>query len=200
MTEESIKEQKPRYLATFDSAGNRTSTYICNNEKEVEEKEAAGCVEITEEDWNIYIGNKGGGIRYVRGTDGSPTPYVDTLDETKTKALNIQYKKYQKDKYAIAWLTDGSGYGFDTDKDSQTDWLSVINVLKNSNSNQGYYKVYTDPNDTSKKQFLSVSLSQLEEAGNVSRAQQTKAYSDFETVKAIINNATTKEELQKYLS
>ena len=136
----------------------------------------------------------------VRPRNGKPTPYVDTLDETKTKALNTQYEKYQKDKYAIAWLTDGSGYGFDTDKDSQTDWLSVINVLKNSNSTYGYYKVYIDKKDTSKKQFLSVYLSQLEEAGNVSRAQQIKAYSDFETIKTIIHNATSKEELQQYLS
>ena len=139
-------------------------------------------------------------MQYVRGANGKPEPYVDTLDDTKSKALQVQYNKYEKSKYAIAWLTDGSGIGFDTDKDSQTDWLSVITVLKNNGSSNGYYKVYTDKTDTYKKSFEEVSISQLEEAGNISRAQQTAAYSSFETVKAAINNATTKEELEQYLT
>jgi len=189
-----------RIMATFDTAGNRTATYICSTDKEVEDYVAKGFVEISEEDWNTYIGNKGDGIRYVRGSDGKPTAYVTTLEEDKAKALGIQYAKYEKLKYAIAWLTDGSGFGFDTDKDSQTDWLAVITVLQTSGVASGMYKVYTDKTDTSKKAFSSITLNQLQEAGNVSRAQQTAAYAGFEQVKAEINNCTTKAEVEKYMS
>ncbi len=191
-----MSEEFPKYLCTFDDAGNRTATYLCDNAEEVTAKIALGCIEVSEEDWNTYIGNKNDGIRYVRGSDGKPTAYVDTLDETKTKALTVQYEKYQKLKYAVAWVAT---IGFDTDKDSQTDWLSVMTVLKNANATSGYYKVYTDKTDLTKKSFEMVTVAQLTEAGNVSRTQQTSAYTDFEAVKSKINAATTKDELSQYL-
>jgi len=189
-----------RIMATFDTAGNRTATYICNTDEEAAGYEAQGFVEITQEDWNAYIGNKGDGVKYVRGADGKPTAYVTTLEEDKATALNIQYQKYEKQKYAIAWLTDGSGYGFDTDKDSQTDWLAVVTVLQAGGTTSGNYKVYTDSTDITKKAFKVVTLNQLQEAGNISRAQQTAAYAGFEQVKASINNCTTKEEVAAYMS
>lgn len=194
---EELKNDFPKYLSTFDSEGNRTATYLCESAEEVEHKKAEGCIEISKEDWNTYIGNKGDGIRYVRGADGKPTPYVETLAEVKQKVINAQYLKYEAEKYAIAWVGD---IGFDTDKDSQTDWLSVVTVLQAANATKGYYKVYTDKNDTSKKEFREVTLEQLKEAGNVSRAQQTNAYASFERVKAEINSCTTKEEVQMYIA
>jgi len=193
------KTDTQKIMAKFDNAGNRTHTYICDTDDQVKAYEAQGFVEITKDDWNTYIGNRADGIKYVRGADGKPTPYITTLDEDKATALNYQYQKYQKLKYAIAWLTDGSGYGFDTDKDSQTDWLAVVTVLQTSGAANGFYKVYTDKSDTAKKAFAPVTLSQLQEAGNVSRAQQTAAYEGFEQIKAEINSCVTKEEVEKYM-
>lgn len=127
------------------------------------------------------------------------TEPTQSLEELKALALSVQYNKYNAEKYAIAWLADGSGYGFDTDKDSQTDWLAVVQVLTANGSNNGNYRVYVDKNDITKKEFKAVTLTQLIEAGNISRVQQTSAYETFEKVKKIIQNATTKAELQAYI-
>lgn len=86
------------YLCKFDADGRRTETLLaCEfTEEEKAEKIADGYIEISEEDWNYYVGNKGNGANgtgYVRGADGKPTDapaYVPTKDE-KLAALDSQY-------------------------------------------------------------------------------------------------------------
>ena len=92
------------YLCKFDSAGRRTETLLaCDfTEEEKQQKIADGYVEISEEDWNYYVGNKGNGKNgtgYIRGADGKPTdapPYEPTTDE-KIAALDAQYNADKTD-------------------------------------------------------------------------------------------------------
>lgn len=86
------------YLCKFDADGRRTETLLaCEfNEEEKAAKIAEGYIEISEEDWNYYVGNMGAGENgtgYVRGADGKPVDapaYVPTKEE-KLAALDAQY-------------------------------------------------------------------------------------------------------------
>ena len=86
------------YLCKFDTNGRRTETLLsCEfTEEEKAEKIADGYIEISEEDWNYYVGNHGNGDNgtgYIRGADGKPTsapPYVPSKAE-KLAALDAQY-------------------------------------------------------------------------------------------------------------
>ena len=94
------------YLAKFDSDGNRGATYPTAgmSDEEKAEKIADGYIEISEEDWNYYVGNRGNGANgtgYIRGADGKPTdapPYVPSKEE-RLSALDAQY---DSDKDALA--------------------------------------------------------------------------------------------------
>ena len=87
------------YLCKFDSEGHRTETLLtCGfTEEEKAEKIADGYIEISEEDWNYYVGNKGNGANgtgYIRGADGKPTDapaHVPTTEEKK-QAIIAQYE------------------------------------------------------------------------------------------------------------
>jgi hypothetical protein len=86
------------YLCKFDANGRRIETLLaCEfTDEEKQQKIADGYIEISEEDWNYYVGNKGNGANgtdYIRGADGKPTdapPYVPTKEE-KLAALDAQY-------------------------------------------------------------------------------------------------------------
>ena len=119
-----------------------------------------------------------------------------TLEDYKSLALSNQYQKYEKQKHAIAWLTDGSGYGFDTEQEDQNNWQVALTLMDNDKT---MYKVYTDKNNLSAKAFLEVTRSQMMEAGKICKAQQYAAYSGFEQVKAKIEDAAFKEALKPYL-
>ena len=87
------------YLCKFDSAGNRTETLLaCGfNEEEKAQKIADGYIEISEEDWNYYVGNNGTGANgtgYIRGKDGKPTdaPAHVPSTEEKRQAIIAQYE------------------------------------------------------------------------------------------------------------
>lgn len=87
------------YLCKFDENGRRTETLLtCEfTEEEKQQKIAEGYIEISEEDWNYYVGNNGAGANgtgYIRGADGKPTDapaYVPTTEEKK-QALIAQYE------------------------------------------------------------------------------------------------------------
>ena len=87
------------YLSKFNSNGKRIASYPLDNsinDKKREELIADGYIEISEDDWNYYVGNKGGGANgtgYIRGEDGKPTDapaYTPSTDE-KIAALDAQY-------------------------------------------------------------------------------------------------------------
>jgi hypothetical protein len=86
------------YLCKFDENGKRGATYPTAGmtAEEKQQKIADGFVEISEEDWNYYVGNKGQGTNgtgYIRGKDGKPVDapaYVPSKEE-QLAALDSQY-------------------------------------------------------------------------------------------------------------
>jgi hypothetical protein len=88
------------YLCQFDSEGRRKETLLtCEfTDEEKQQKIAEGYIEISQEDWNYYVGNKGNGANgtgYIRGKDGKPTDapvHVPTKEE-KLAALDAQYEQ-----------------------------------------------------------------------------------------------------------
>lgn len=95
------------YLSKFDSDGKRITSYPLDNsidDKKREELIADGYIEISEEDWNYYVGNKGQGANgtgYIKGADGKPTSapaYVPSKEE-RLSQLDAQY---DADKDALA--------------------------------------------------------------------------------------------------
>ena len=119
-----------------------------------------------------------------------------TFEELKQQALNYQYQLYEAQKHAIAWLNDGSGYGFDTESEDQNNWQVALTLMENDVT---MYRVYTNKNDLAQKSFLEVTRAQMMEAGQVSKAQQYAAYSGFEAVKAKIENCQNASDLKPYL-
>lgn len=109
-----------KYLTKFDLNGKRITSYA-NDSTMTEERYAElindGYIEISEEDWNYYVGNKGqgkNGTGYIRGKDGKPTDapaYEPTTDE-KIAALDADYSHQKAD--LIAEYTDAQMHG-DTD-------------------------------------------------------------------------------------
>lgn len=87
------------YLTKFDSDGKRITSYPLDNsidDKKREELIADGYIEIDEDEWSYYVGNKGqgkNGTGYIRGKDGKPVDapaYVPTKEE-RLAALDVQY-------------------------------------------------------------------------------------------------------------
>ena len=90
--------EQTTYLCKFDENGRRTETLLtCEfTDEEKAQKLKQGYIEIDEEEWSYYVGNKGNGKNgtgYIRGADGKPTDapaYVPTKEE-KLAALDVQY-------------------------------------------------------------------------------------------------------------
>lgn len=121
---------------------------------------------------------------------------LPTFEELKQQALNYQYQLYEARKHAIAWIDDGSGFGFDTAPEDQNNWQVALTLIENGVT---MYKVYTDKNDLSKKSFTQVTEEQMMLAGKKAKAQQLAAYSGFEAVKAKIENCKNESDLKPYL-
>ena len=87
------------YLTKFDDSGKRITSYPVDetiSKDRYNELINDGYVEISEEDWNYYVGNTGAGENgtgYIRGADGKPTDapaYTPSTNE-KIAALDAQY-------------------------------------------------------------------------------------------------------------
>lgn len=134
---------------------------------------------------------------------------LQKLAEAKKHAEEVQYNKYQKEKYSIAWVerTDGTKIGFDTDiaQGSQTDWHSVRRIIDDGVA-LGMYAEGVEPTapykywkNESEKEYGVVTLTELIKAGLISSQTQNKAYAAFEAIKEEIAKCQTIEEVQKYL-
>ena len=75
------------YLAKFDDSGACKAIYLLGTKSA---EEAAGCVEISDEEWAYYIGNRGqgdNGTGYIRDpktgkpVSAPPAPPVETTEE-----------------------------------------------------------------------------------------------------------------------
>ena len=104
------------YMSLFDTDGKRVTSVPCDNDL-TDEKQAAleadGYVEIDEDEWNYYVGNKGAGdngMGYVR-KDGKPVSapaYVPTAAE-QADALAATYETQVKelDDQIVLAMVDG---------------------------------------------------------------------------------------------
>lgn len=105
------------YLSKFDSLGRRITSYPMDasiSTKQIKSLKSEGYIEISEDDWNSYVGNCGAGKNgtgYVRGADGKPTDapaHTPSTDEKKQAVI----AQYEADKdglmnyYADAALHD----------------------------------------------------------------------------------------------
>lgn len=105
------------YLCKFDTNGRRTETLLtCEfTDEEKAEKITDGYIEISEEEWSYYVGNKGqgkNGTGYIRGADGEPTDapaYVPTKEERLSR-LDAQYEadKAELSKYYVEAVLSGN--------------------------------------------------------------------------------------------
>ena len=110
------------YLCKFDSAGRRQETLLaCEfTDEQKQQKIADGYIEISEEDWNYYVGNNGNGANgtgYIRGADGKPTdapPYVPSKSE-RLAALDAQYDADKAD--IMNYFTQAVFAGDETEQD-----------------------------------------------------------------------------------
>ena len=75
------------YLAKFDDSGACRAIYLAGTKSA---EETAGCVEISDEEWAYYIGNRGqgdNGTGYIRDpktgkpVSAPPAPPVETTEE-----------------------------------------------------------------------------------------------------------------------
>jgi len=119
------------YLCKFDTDGRRGETLLaCEfTEEQKAEKIAEGYIEISEDDWNYYVGNKGNGANgtgYIRGADGKPTdaPAHVPSKEEKLAALDSQY---DSDKAELTrYFTDALLAGdTDTQEELQAELLEL---------------------------------------------------------------------------
>ena len=123
--------EQTTYLCKFDTNGRRTETLLtCEySDEEKAEKLAEGYIEISEDDWNYYVGNKGNGANgtgYIRGADGKPTDapaHVPTKEE-QLAALDSQY---DNDKAELTrYFTDALLAGdTDTQEELQAELLEL---------------------------------------------------------------------------
>lgn len=100
-----MEEKEVTYLCKFDTKGYRQETYLsCEYTDEQKANMIAnGFVEISEEDWNYYVGNKGmgdNGTGYVRdaktGKPVSAPPYIPSKAE-KIVRLEAQYNTQKEE-------------------------------------------------------------------------------------------------------
>ena len=83
------------YLAKFDENGNRTATYISAEytDEQKQEMYADGFVDLSEEDWNYYVGNMGAGDNgtgYIRdAVTGKPVSAPPAPGKVNLLPFNI---------------------------------------------------------------------------------------------------------------
>lgn len=112
------------YLAKFDNAGKRMATYPIDILMTDEQKSAYlanGYIEISEEDWNYYVGNKGAGDNgtgYVRGKDGKPVSAPAHVATTEEKLLSLE-SAYKSDKAQLADYYLSAAMSGDTDTQAE---------------------------------------------------------------------------------
>lgn len=104
------------YMSLFDADGKRVTSVPCDDDLTDEKKaalEAEGYVEIGEDEWHYYVGNKGAGDNgtgYVR-KDGKPVSapaYVPTAaEQVDTLAATYETQVKELDDQIMLAMADG---------------------------------------------------------------------------------------------
>ena len=121
------------YLAKFDENGYRTETYIAAEYTEEQKAEmyAAGYVDLSEEDWNYYVGNMGAGNNgtgYIRdAVTGKPVSAPPAPKPSKAQRISQLEQDYSKARFELGTyymeaVLDGN---VEAQKDLQTEMADV---------------------------------------------------------------------------
>ena len=95
------------YLAKFNKDGNRQETYISTDYTDEQKAEmyADGFVDLSEEDWNYYVGNHGmgdNGTGYVRDmTTGKPVSAPPAPKPSKAQRISQLEQDYSKARFEL---------------------------------------------------------------------------------------------------
>ena len=95
------------YLAKFDENGNRTATYISAEytDEQKQEMYADGFVDLSEDDWNYYVGNRGAGDNgtgYVRdAVTGKPVSAPPAPKPSKAQRIAQLEKDFESARFTI---------------------------------------------------------------------------------------------------
>lgn len=184
-----------KYYVLLNENGRLNSSGYRENDENIPEKIKKDGYLITKEEFdklrNGYFRNPENGKYEII------PPYVPTLDELKEVKITEIYRNYYIDLEAIVWIdqANGSLYGYDTDKQSQIDFLASYNRAKIDGTTR--YNVYLDPTNLKSKSFIVHTPGMFETAFSAAGIYQEEIYVKFYTKKQEIKNATTEEELMQ---
>lgn len=126
------------YLIKFDENGRRSDTYVAEEktQEQVTELLEKGFVLITEEDYQLLIGNVDG-KEYIRNADGTYSEYTSpepTLEELKAIKLS-EVDAWTERKITGGFTSECSGelVRYDSDKDTQ---LTMQGIALNVNTDR----------------------------------------------------------------
>jgi hypothetical protein len=134
----SIRRNKSMtYLIKFDENGRRSDTYVAEEktQEQVTELLEKGFVLITEEDYQLLIGNVDG-KEYIRDADGTYSEYTSpepTLEELKAIKLS-EVDVWTESKITGGFISECTGeiVRYDSDKDTQLTVSSDLNTINSA--------------------------------------------------------------------
>lgn len=125
------------YLIKFDENGRRSDTYVAEEktQEQVTELLEKGFVLITEEDYQLLIGNVDG-KEYIRDADGTYSEYTSpepTLEELKAIKLS-EVDVWTESKITGGFISECTGeiVRYDSDKDTQLTVSSDLNTINSA--------------------------------------------------------------------
>ena len=125
------------YLIKFDENGRRSDTYVAEEktQEQVTELLEKGFVLITEEDYQLLIGNVDG-KEYIRNADGTYSEYTSpepTLEELKAIKLS-EVDAWTESKITGGFISECTGeiVRYDSDKDTQLTVSSDLNTINSA--------------------------------------------------------------------
>ena len=187
-----------KYLALFSTEGQRETTIPCDITLTDERKQALladGYVEITEEDFAYYIGNKGkgkNGTGYIRGMDGKPTdapPIVKTLEDVKAGEL-AEFKRL-RDAEEVANI-EYNGHPYDYDQKSR-ERLHIARTALQDSGNAAASIVWT----TADNKRVTLTVADFAAINGLAAQRSNALHIKYNTLKERVFAAQTVDEAEK---
>ena len=182
---------KNKYYVLLDENGQRTSpTYLVTDTNIPDDVKQNGVVVDKLTQYALLNGYQ---LDVATGTLSLIPPHVDTLEETKAKKKAEITAAYVEAENKPVWVEqdDGNTYGYDTDKDSQIDFNS--SYQRALIDGQTRYNVYTNPENMTVKAFTVHTPDMFKKALSAAGDYQEEVYAKYYSLKAAIENAETKE-------
>ena len=118
---------------------------------------------------------------------------LPTLAERKQKALDLAREAFAARRDAIRWV---DGYGYDCATEDITNFMAAYTPLLVAGAGSVRYKVHLPSGE---KTIVTLSADTMTHVYNTVRTSQFEDYAWYETVRAQLDNAQTKDELAAIL-